>query len=342
MRILIAADPHIHPHPMFDKRRPYSERLMDGLSALLELGVMAADHAASHLVIAGDLFHKRHALGVRVFNAVYDVVEQLADMAHIRQIDLLSGNHDQSSYDDVALHAFRGIHKVRVHTEPGVDRATGLHYVPYRENPEDWYADVDGLLREDPNPLYLIAHQSVYGAKRGTFEYCPPHSVQVRRVPDAYRMVFAGHYHPHQLLEERWLYVGSLLPLDRSDRGLDKCAVVLDTKTHEWWPVYTDYPAFVEARYPDGPTHQCKGNFVDVYYPFGMKERKVQEWADSLGARSYWLQVDQSTVPEEEAGATEAELRQLGAEDLVRSAIAESEGEVARVGSWLLGEALSR
>ena len=337
MRVIIAADLHIHPHSEFDTGRPDSARLQDGLRALLALGEQAVEEGAIAIVIAGDLFHKRHLLAVKTLAAVYDCLQLL--LRDVKEVHLLAGNHDQSSYIDTSLHVLEGP-GIFVYEAPSAPAHLPFDFIPYQEDPEKWKVDLAFLRgHHKEGPRYLIAHQSIYGATRGNFEYCPPHSNKVEDVPPMYRHVFAGHYHPFQTVEDRWTYVGSLLQLDRSDAGQDKGSVLLDTETGEWKRLLSrSTPRFRSVSYLQTKVRDCSNDFLDVWYPSDARIAEVNAWAAQLGARNYILRVDPASVPQGEQTGELVPSKATG-KQLMEEAVEGAEGKIREVGVALLREA---
>jgi DNA repair exonuclease SbcCD nuclease subunit len=57
-------------------------------------------------------------------------------------------------------------------------------------------------------------HHSFDGAKTGPHEFTPPASLKVSDIPEVIGGVFSGHYHLHQKLHKKMMYVGAPLQHD--------------------------------------------------------------------------------------------------------------------------------
>ena len=140
--ILFFTDFHAHLFMEFAKHDPdfYTDRFKTQITLLdTMLSRAAKEHLA--VVFGGDLFHKRGAVDVRVFNAVWDVFAKYAPS--IPAIHLVRGNHD--SYDNSmgsvsSLDTFSRLPNTYVWSKPDTFRqAVGdtmwdLSFMPYGED----------------------------------------------------------------------------------------------------------------------------------------------------------------------------------------------------------------
>lgn len=304
MKLVIGADLHIHPHTEFDTFSPYSDRLGDGLRALLWLGDVAQKEKADALVIAGDLLHRRHQLGVRYYDAVYDVLQEMGKAGPV--VYLLAGNHDQSTYWDTALRPFSSLPGVKVIEAPSREWIGDewVDFMPYREDTQDIEDSFETFCLDSNGPArFLITHLPVVGAKHLSFEVSPKEQLEVEEYPSDYELIISGHYHMPQWVGSRWVYVGSPLQIDRSDMGQVKGAFVLEANPggHSYqWVENDTSPKFMELLINESGWHfegDPKGNFVDVTYPHGWDREEVQGKVEELGPRAYVLRVDPDTLP---------------------------------------------
>lgn len=159
-----------------------------------------------HVGILGDVFHIRYRVSVRLLNALRD--ELMNWMQRGLTVTIIPGNHDQINVAGRnALEVLGDVIGVDVYTEPTWD-SHGLWF-PYRK-PELVEAQLKDALSRKPSPEHpnvLFTHLGIYGAwmndgwqdKVGL----PPGLFEV------FDFVICGHYHKHQYVGRKLVYVGS-------------------------------------------------------------------------------------------------------------------------------------
>ncbi len=302
MRIIITADLHLHSHRDFDVKNPESLRLQEGLDVLEWLFEEASCEKAEKIIIAGDLFHKRHVLGVKNFNKVYDDLKFLCNHTGIDCI-ILAGNHDQSSYADTSIHllgAIKGVQVIEHPTRVKLDSTFFMDFMPYYETGQEFLAGLQKLWEKNTDtstPRHLICHQAVFGAMASGFEYVPEYALDVREIPEKYDIILSGHYHQHQMLADgRFMYLGAPMQHHRGDAGDLRGIWSLDTETHEIKRIPNNIsPVFIaspptEELIQSGNMHRCI-----FFFEVSSLEEKLHWEAqlDAAGVRGY----DISVVP---------------------------------------------
>jgi len=259
--ILFFTDFHAHLFMEFAKHDDeyYTDRFKEQCAVLEHILATAAKNKYI-LVFGGDLFHKRGAVDVRVFNKVYALFQKYAQQ--IPDTYLLRGNHD--SYDnsmgsESSLDTFTalGIHVVskpeEVLTDLTVnDKPVQLNFMPYGEEIKDMKAELkaqaDKLVDDHMN--LLVAHLGIDGAKQGLSTHPLASAFSLSDMyPDKYSYVYLGHYHLRQHLADNVWYGGSTMQLSFSDEGQEKGYDVLHTDgTWEFVPLNDMNHQFVTVK----------------------------------------------------------------------------------------------
>jgi DNA repair exonuclease SbcCD nuclease subunit len=292
MNILITADIHVDKHRMFDVycgKNKVSKRLQDGLDGLKWVYETALLKDCGAIVIAGDLFHTRHKVDVEVFNLVF------SSLAAFNSIDwhILAGNHDQYTDQITSIEALGYL--PHIHTYVNAERVKigneTFDFIPYREVPTHYLNEIKSLGEPDED-IYCITHVSIDGAVVGTFEHRPKADMYVSYFPTYYKHIYAGHYHRHQKIKN-FTYTGSLTPLDRSDMGQEKGALLLHENGSDEFLIYRDPPHFVNIKWSEILNSEkldiISGNFVTLdvnVHPYpSMPE--IEKTLESYNVRAY-------------------------------------------------------
>ena len=246
--MLIASDLHIDNHRKFaspdtDSRYPgCNSRAVVILDALERVYEKAISLSETHVVIPGDVFHRRGILLVPLLNALHKLFERYFDLGI--QTIVLPGNHDY--VDKNAQHAASHLHALYslknscvVISEPKVmvfPDNLGL-FIPYTPSRLDWLAKAKdlvikaGKLHHD-RPLTIFAHQSFSGARTGPHEYIMEEGIDPYEVPPEANVI-SGHYHMNQTLGSV-TYVGSLVQHDFGERAYAPGYLYLSGETLEF------------------------------------------------------------------------------------------------------------
>lgn len=239
MKCILLADIHAHNYSQFFKYEPSygNNRLKTIVDALIKVTDSAIQHKISKVFILGDLFHIRGTISATVFKAVYDAIEY----GHNEGINyyILAGNHDQANKlgTITSLTGLKNISKViEVPTVIG-----NILCIPFLEN----VSETKEILQKYSGIDYIFGHLGVLGASVGLEEYMPSEQLQVEDFPlKTVKKVFLGHYHKHQYLDEKIMYLGSLVQRSFEDVGDKKGYWILDLESKEIVREYTEYPTF--------------------------------------------------------------------------------------------------
>lgn len=252
-----------HAHIFKDFAHPDSEfvtdRFKEQIQVLESVFTYAREHNAD-ILFNGDLFHKRGAVDVKVFNAVFTCFEKNADIYCI----MVRGNHDSvtnSLYSDSSLEPFQALPNVTVINT--LETVVTPHYTVYGvgygeeiATMKEWIAEQTNQL--DPNTYNILcAHIGVDGSKTGKYSHTLGGEFTVADLhPDKFNLVTLGHYHKRQYLGNlpNVLYVGNTLQTSFADEGQDKGFYFIQTNTATLDFVKTEYTPFKTINAETAPS----------------------------------------------------------------------------------------
>ena len=254
--ILFFTDFHAHLFQEFAKADPdyYTDRFKEQCG-VLDAMLSKASEENLEVVFGGDLFHKRGAVDVRVFNKVYGIFSKYA--SRIPHTYLLRGNHD--SYDNSmgsvsSLDTFTTLPNTTVISMPesfettttvtvnGDEKRVKLFFMPYGENIQDMKDKLKefSLAVNSNNYNILVAHLGVDGAKQGRSVHRLAGAFTLDDMhADAFDYVYLGHFHARQKLAPNVFYGGSTMQLSFNDEGQEKGYDVLTHSGFKFFPVHT-------------------------------------------------------------------------------------------------------
>lgn len=176
------------------------------------------------IVLPGDIFHERGFIQVPVYNAVYEIFDQIANQSKIKLI-LMPGNHDM--VDVKALGGSEGLHSLFAMNNMTIVAETiaivpldsfNAYMVPFDSATDKILARCKQTLHDKSKANILFLHQSIEGAESGPTNWKMPHELKPSDLDLGYDLVISGHYHKHQKLGKNIIYVGSLLQHDFGER----------------------------------------------------------------------------------------------------------------------------
>lgn len=187
----------------------------------------ALKHDCEAIVVPGDIFHERGLLKVPVYNAVYEIFDQISNQSKIKLI-IMPGNHDM--VDVRAMHGSEGLHSLFAMNAMTIvaDRAShiplddfDLYMVPFSPDPKEVVSSAKTIFRAQSNPIkpaVLFLHHSISGAETGPSNWKMPHELTPDDLQLGFDLVISGHYHKHQILPNGIVYAGALLQHDFGER----------------------------------------------------------------------------------------------------------------------------
>ena len=272
--ILFFTDFHAHLFSEFAKPSDnfYTDRFETQMKVLREI-LFEASNRNYGIIFGGDLFHKRTAVDIRVFNSVYLAFADYCDK--IPFIYLVRGNHD--SFDNSmgsasSLDTFKTLNHVEVISNPTVaeveikDTKTNLFFMPYGEEIDEMKSRLKAFGEEakDKDSI-LVAHLGIDGASQGLSNHRLASAFTLEDLhPESYSFVYLGHFHARQALLDspQVFYGGSTMQLTFNDEGQDKGYDLYDGETLTFVPVRT--PHFMTFDHWGEDTQQAidRGDYI--------------------------------------------------------------------------------
>ena len=241
MKIACTSDWHVHNFTDFsryimttwdEESRMYKEvedcnaedskemnsRLFNILNGLCYIRDYCINNSIEHVLMAGDLFHKRGTIDVTVLNSVYKVITSFEELGV--HLHILSGNHDQvdaSQLPSSSVHLFKDMSHViekpeyfRIEDKDG--ESVEVVAVPYSKDKEFVIDSMSKLNKtcKHPEQTILMAHLGVTGGVTGSGMYVMSDEYSLSELTRVkWKYIVLGHYHRPQLLSKRAFYCGT-------------------------------------------------------------------------------------------------------------------------------------
>lgn len=267
-KILLWADVHIHPH------KKSNERLKDCLDVQEWVFKVARERNIDHLVFLGDLFHDRQKIDVMSYQWTFQLFQKYLNGTRT-QVYLLLGNHDLFHHLKCDISSVRPLEAIENITVIGVPctltvAKRKISFLPYTENP---FEDLKRLEADNDDPYKILCgHMAVHGATLN-FNFGTKAEVGIEQDGGMtfldtnaftnWDWVFLGHYHGHQILDNKVEYVGSPLQLSFGEAFQKKHIIIYDLETHEKEYVENDFsPQHYIIPVSDLDKYDLENNFI--------------------------------------------------------------------------------
>ena len=253
MIVALYSDLHAHPYNNGTVlEHGTNSRVQDAVSVIEQVYSYAVEHDLDYVFFGGDLFDRRKSIDVDTYNRIHQVVQTCSEkMATI----MIPGNHDQANKSGT-IHALQRFESpsCTVVSEPGWHQLIDdvwLFAVPYYDDGVLIAEHVAEGVKNKPEGKrhLLLLHYGVEGARIGPSDYVLPCELSVSMLlPQEWDVIFSGHYHIGQKLEDNFYYIGSAMQHRWDDVGFEKSFVVYDSKDSSIVRVPTVAPQFMEVR----------------------------------------------------------------------------------------------
>jgi len=220
MRIIVTADFH-HGYP---------GRIDDTMWAMQAISDYAKVENIEKIVVLGDFHHNHDHITIDVWNRISAFLEE--DRKHHEWI-IFPGNHDmfmKTSWDINSIRPLRNL--ITAVNDISALEFDGRRFVivPFMHY-ESAYMDVLKQVENDYGPDdVLLTHIGVKGAALNTC-FLLQHWSVVTFVDSRFPLILTGHFHCHQIVEDKVCYPGSPIPF-RFDEGVVPHGF-LDVETNE-------------------------------------------------------------------------------------------------------------
>lgn len=285
MEFLLVSDIHAEEYNLFasvDSKTGMNTRLYWSVHIFEQIREYGEKNGIKRLLIGGDIFDKRGTISVKVYDAVFQKLKMLSDSGW--EIVSIVGNHDQAIRSG-QIHALSPMPMLVVNECGIVELSDGCNVgcISFCETPNEFLKKLLILKNTGSIDCYLI-HQGINGALIAGDEILSKNELNFSDVRDIIgedTWVFSGHYHVHQKIDTKSMYIGSATPKDFGDvtpKGF------LHFKSGSIKFIESEAPKFVVIKDNEieSRLEEIKDNYVNIEY-----DNKEPENLKSLGARGF-------------------------------------------------------
>lgn len=266
---LLVSDLHVDAYSKFSKIDPKT-----GMNSRLFWTIDVFDHIKEYgeendckiLGIGGDIFDKRGSILVSAYDAVYDkLLDFLKDDWFVFSI---VGNHDMSDKTGV-INSLRPLPMETVESYGVIEMPNGLTAgcVSFCETPGEFLKKLEKVYNKN-HDFYLI-HQGVNRAIISGDEILSRNETEpeaIREIVGNDAVIFSGHYHIRQSVDDNFHYIGSATPKDFGDKTPKGFLHIHEGGSIE--QIESRAPKFivVEAEELKSRKKELAGNYIQVRY----------------------------------------------------------------------------
>jgi DNA repair exonuclease SbcCD nuclease subunit len=175
------------------------------------------------IIIAGDIFHNRHEIGVNTIHCASKFFEILKDY----NIVAITGNHD-CYYRDKS-----DVNSISILNRSNITIFQTFHSINFL-NKKIAFCPWGTELNEIPKSDIIFGHFEIVNFKMNTHKICD-HGFETEHLLDKSNLIITGHFHirEHRKYKNKKsiLYLGSPYELDFGDRDQTKGITILDIET---------------------------------------------------------------------------------------------------------------
>lgn len=224
MKTLITGD--IHNGYGSDKRSLWSMKLMREY---------ADRNKVPHVMVLGDLFDNREALRIDTISDVAQFFKE-ADTVYNQGWIIFPGNHDMFLRNSWTVNSLQFLeHHTNVIQKIQKFDLDGRTFwvIPFIHNEEVYMKAVAAVSKQASSEDILLTHIGVSGAVMNQCFLLKNWNI-VQFKDTVFKYVFTGHFHNHQVIDNKVIYPGSPVAF-RFDEGLvDHGFIELDIPTGDW------------------------------------------------------------------------------------------------------------
>jgi DNA repair exonuclease SbcCD nuclease subunit len=177
------------------------------------------------IIIAGDIFHNRHEIGVNTIHAAFKFFDILKEY----NIVGITGNHDCYFKDK------SDINSVAILNNKNTTIFQELRQITYKDKKISfcpWGTPLENIPKSD----IIVGHFEITNFKMNHHKICD-HGFATENLLDKANLIISGHFHfrEHRKYSNNKsiIYLGSPYELDFGDRDQDKGVTILDLSTLE-------------------------------------------------------------------------------------------------------------
>ncbi|RJO61038.1 MAG: hypothetical protein C4542_07450 [Dehalococcoidia bacterium] len=279
MKILNIGDLHANwnwPYSRLDVNG-LPTRVNDLLNVLGQVERILVGRDVETLVLGGDIFHRRHFISFRLYNAIYRALERLTE--RVVETIIVPGNHDFEDGVEHALYPLKHLpNTTLVEQAEQIDILGGVAtFIPFHPDPAVMVKAFDAAESE----FMVFSHYAAEGVELESDYWleAPLKLGELGRFP----RVFFNHVHkPSVQRNYRVVYVGAPMHFDFGDVG-SRGGVLIDD--HGYERVTFTAPVFVTSKWPKLPVAPPEGGYLRIVAVPKEKLEEAQHAAKGLG----WL-----------------------------------------------------
>jgi len=206
MRILVTADIHFG----------YPNRLEDNIWTMNSISAYADENNIEKIICLGDFFHNRDHLTIDVLNAVH-----LFFKSAKQEWIIFPGNHDMFMKTSWKINSIRPLEKyATTYNEVSSFKLDDRNFiiVPFIHYEQEYMETIRELENKYPEDSILLTHIGVNNAVNNScFLLKNWSNVNLSNIK--FSLVLSGHFHNHQIIDDKICYPGSPIPF-RFDEGM--------------------------------------------------------------------------------------------------------------------------
>jgi DNA repair exonuclease SbcCD nuclease subunit len=172
------------------------------------------------IVIAGDIFHNRHEIGVNTIHAAYKFFDILKDY----NIVAITGNHDCYYKDKSDINSVAILNKQNIRVFEDVTTFT-------EQNKKITFCPWGAELKDIPLSDIIFGHFEILNFKMNQHKICD-HGLETEHLLNKAQLIISGHFHYREHRKysngKSILYLGSPYELDFGDRDQIKGVSILN------------------------------------------------------------------------------------------------------------------
>lgn len=213
------------------------------LDVLARVRALTIKHGAE-VVCMGDFWDQRGVLSVRQLDAILTELE--AHKAAGVRWKLIPGNHDQVTRDGLihGLRVFEQFPNIEVVTEPLIDKALGVAFIPWREDS----AEQTKMFADIPEGFTAFGHGEIKGALANNGHKADG-KFTVKMVRHL-KAVYLSHYHQRQQIGNT-VYVGSPYEQSMGERNMPHGVALVSSHDETSYFDFDDLPKHWRLTWPN-------------------------------------------------------------------------------------------
>lgn len=289
------------------------------------------------IIVLGDWFHNRSEINVKTLIEAYNNVKSLASLF---KVYLLVGNHDsyqKNSIDISSIYIFESIKNIEIIKQPTTIELNGLHclLVP-------WIVDYENFITQIKNGKFgnvdvMFGHFEFQGGQMSGSRFKLKIGDDPKEITKyVSHKIFSGHYHLHDWLNEKIVYIGSPMQSNFGEAEDDKFIWIIDQHWNEEKIQNTFSPKFEKIILSEYVQNREKFKVKDNHVKFIVDKQidsvKLQKLIDYLQSLSPATFVVVESLPDEELALVDVQVEVDNIPSLIRTFI----DEVAKEENWAI------